>query len=62
MNDLFGLGSTVSTSGGLGKALFMQEYSINIAKKSMMTEVSDAKRMLQMAPKIPKGRYIDVYA
>ena len=62
MNDLFGLGSTVSTSGGYGKALFMQEYSINIAKKSMMTEVLDAKRMLKMAPTPPKGQYIDVYA
>ena len=62
MNDLFGLASTVSTSGGYGKALFLQEYSINIAKKSMMTEALDAKRMLAMMPAPPKGQYIDVYA
>ena len=62
MNDLFGLASSVSGNAGYGKALFLQEYSISIAKKSMMTEVLDAKRMLEMAPAPPKGRYIDVYA
>lgn len=50
MNDLFGLASTVSGNVGYGKALFLQEYSINIVKKSMMTEALDAKRMLAMAP------------
>ena len=50
MNDLFGLASSVSGNVGYGKALFLQEYSVNIAKKSMMTEVLDAKRMLAMAP------------
>ena len=50
MNDLFGLASTVSGNAGYGKALFLQEYSINIVKKSMMTEALDAKRMLAMMP------------
>ena len=62
MDDMFGLASTVSGSAGYGKALFLQEYSINIAKKSMMTEALDAKRMLAMMPAPPKGQYIDVYA
>ena len=62
MDDLFGLASTVSTGSGYGKALFLQEYSINIAKKSLTTEVLDAKRMLEMAPAPPKGQDIDVYA
>ena len=50
MDDLFGLAGAVSGNAGYGKALFLQEYSINIAKKSMTTEALDAKRMLAMAP------------
>ena len=66
MSDMLGLGGSVSFGG---KALFLQEYSISIAKKAMTSEVLDAKRMLAMAPDqgqmaavASKGKYIDVYA
>ena len=66
MSDVFGLGGAVSFGG---KALFLQEYSISVAKKAMTSEVLDAKRMLAMAPNqgqiaaaASKGKYIDVYA
>ena len=69
MNDLFGLASTVSGNVGYGKALFLQEYSINIVKKSMASEVLDVKRMLAMAPDqgqlaaaTGKGQYLNVTA
>ena len=66
MSDVFGLGGAASFGG---KALFLQEYSISVAKKAMTSEVLDAQRMLAMAPDqgqlaavASKGQYIDVYA
>ena len=66
MSDVFGLGGAVSFGG---KALFLQEYSINVAKKAMTSEVLDVKRVLAMAPDqsqlaaaTGKGQYLNVTA
>ena len=66
MSDVFGLGGAVSFGG---RALFLQECSISVAKKAMASEVLDAKRMLAMAPDqsqlaavTGKGQYLNVTA